>query len=152
VNEAYQRIAEALKANPNEGIDIVGHSRGGLIGILVAKKLKKENPCARVHFLGLYDAVDRYLLANAGTIPDNVENVAHARRNSEVHSRDTFGNTGTSGGQKYVERFFWVTHSGAGGDPWGGPHPKIKGKPTITKEQDEEGSRQVGAWVRSQFH
>jgi RHS repeat-associated protein len=151
VDEVYQRISQALKANPGEEINLVGHSRGGLIAILVAKKLKKEIPCAKVNFLGLYDAVDRYLFANAGTIPDNVEYVAHARRNPAVHSRDSFGNTGTSGGQEYVQQFFWVTHSGAGGDPWGGPHPKVHGKPTITKKQDEEGSRQVGNWMRGQF-
>jgi RHS repeat-associated protein len=154
VDEVYNKICEALRANPKEDINIVGHSRGGLVAILVAKKLK-EKPCAcenKIKFMGLYDAVDRYLLANTGTIPDNVEYVVHARRDPGVNSRPTFGNTGTSGGKSYVEKFFWATHGGAGGDPWGGDHPSLNGKPTITQEQDEQGSKDVDEWIRSHFN
>jgi hypothetical protein len=38
------------------------------------------------------------------------------------------------------------------GRAWGGDHPKSHGKPTITKEEDEQGAERVDAWIRSQFH
>ena len=157
VNEVYTSICDALKANPGEEINLVGHSRGGLIAILVAKKLHdKPCPCAAniIRFMGLYDAVARYLPDIWGptgtTIPNNVDYVAHARRNPDVHSRPYFGNTGTSGGRYYAEQYFWVTHSGAGGDPWGGDHPiSYGGKPTITEQQDDDNSPLVDQWIRS---
>jgi hypothetical protein len=112
VDEIYKKICDVLKADPNEQINIVGHSRGGLIAILVAKKLK-DKPCTcgskgKIHFMGLYDAVDRYLWANAASIPDNVEQVAHARRDPGVHSGPFFGNCGTSGGQSYAQQFWFL--------------------------------------------
>ena len=152
VNEVYTSICDALKANPSEEINLVGHSRGGLIAILVAKKLhEKPCPCAAnfIRFMGLYDAVDRYLWANAEIIPDNVIYVAHARRDPGVHSRPLFSNTGTSGGRYYTERYFWVTHSGAGGDPWGGDHPLLYGKHTIDEKTDDANSPLVDQWIRS---
>jgi hypothetical protein len=96
--------------------------------------------------------------------PDRVTRVryvAHARRDPGAGSRPNWGNTGTSGGIVYVERFFWVTHSGAGGFPWGGDHPTrtvpVYGGyppiyttvPLITQPQDEQGSAQVDSWMRS---
>jgi hypothetical protein len=164
VDEVYNGISAALKKNPKEDINLVGHSRGGLIVILVAKKLHDNPPpCTKgeVKFMGLYDAVDRYLWADGSVIPDNVDFVAHARRDPGVNSRPLFGNTGTSGGKVYVQQFFWVTHSGAGGDPWGGDHPTMTTTlsspraggnvtvPTITKDQDEAGSRLVDQWMRN---
>lgn len=168
VEDVYNTISQALRQNPSEQINLVGHSRGGLVAILVAKKLKATPPsCSggQVHFLGLYDAVDRYLLASGSVISDNVDYVAHARRDPGVHSRPFFGNTGTSDGKSYNEAFFWVTHSGAGGDPWGGDHPvrlesipnttsghlpQYRAIPTITEEQNQAGSAAVDAWMRNQ--
>jgi len=152
VNKVYNNIYDVLKKNPKEDINLVGHSRGGLIVILVAKKLHDNPPpCTKgeIKFMGLYDAVDRYLWADGSVIPDNVDFVAHARRDPGVHSRPWFGNTGTSGGKVYMQQFFWVTHSGAGGDPWGGDHPTINGVPTITQQQDIDDSKQVDEWMRN---
>jgi RHS repeat-associated protein len=125
VTAVYNAICAAKAANPSEQIDLVGHSRGGLIAILVAKRLQ-EHPCGScginefVRFMGLYDAVGMYLWASPGTISRNVVYVAHARRDPADGSRPNWGNVGTSGGMTYVQQFFWCTHSGMGGDPWGG--------------------------------
>ena len=99
--------------------------------------------------MGLYDAVGMYLWATGDVIPNNVDYVAHARRDPADRSRWAWGNTGTSGGKYYTQQFFWVTHSGAGGDPWGGDHPTLYGKPTITEQQDDENSPKVDQWIRS---
>jgi hypothetical protein len=47
----------------------------------------------------------------------------------------------------YVQQFFWCTHSGMGGDPWGGDHPS-----QMTPQQDYENSPKVDAWIRSNAH
>jgi len=149
VNEAYGAICEALKKYGNdEPLFLVGHSRGGFIAILVAQKLK-DKPCDKckkkeIDFLGLYDAVDMYMGADANIIPDNVKFTAHGRRDLKVGSRTSWGNTGTSGSKKYEQDFFYGTHSAMGGDPWKGDHPK-----TVTKEQDEEASKKIDSWIRT---
>jgi len=77
-------------------------------------------------------------------ISGNVVWVAHARRDPAVHSRWYFGNTGTSGGQHYTEKFFWGTHSALGGDPWGGDHPD-----NVTQAQDILAAQQSDQWIRA---
>jgi RHS repeat-associated protein len=143
----YNAVADALSADPNEEIDMIGHSRGGLIVIIAAKLLQTDPPCGRpvtIHFMGLYDAVGMYLWTDPKKISGNVEYVAHARRDPKDRSRPHWGNVGTSGGQHYTEKFFWCTHSGMGGDPWGGDHPS-----QMTEAQDDENSPKVDAWIRS---
>jgi pimeloyl-ACP methyl ester carboxylesterase len=146
VQAGYAAILAALAANPSEPIDLVGHSRGGLIAILIAKKLQNHpSPCGTgtVRFMGLYDAVGMYLWTDPKVITGNVQYVAHARRDPADGSRTSWGNVGTSGGQNYKQQFFWATHSGMGGDPWGGDHPK-----QMTEQEDDENSPKVDAWIR----
>lgn len=92
-------------------IVLVGHSRGGLIAINVAARLPLP-----VHFLGLYDAVDRHPGLSADRI-HNVDHTAHALRHPDVGSRPSFGNCGRSSSGQYDERFFRTSHGGVGGDP-----------------------------------
>lgn len=93
-------------------ISLVGHSRGGHIVCAIARRLAglrvgdltpafrapgshSTNPPYRVHFLGLYDAVD--MTWNGGDtsqIPSNVDYYAHAVRSPDIGSRDSWGNTG----------------------------------------------------------
>ena len=148
----YDAVSQALQANEHEEIDMVGHSRGGAIVIWAAWTLLHDppmSPCGRklganIHFMGLYDAVNMYLWVSTDRIPPNVGYVAHARRDPADGSRSSWGNTGTSGGQHYTEKFFWCTHSGMGGDPWGGDHPS-----QMTEQQDKENSPKVDAWIRN---
>ena len=135
-------------------LNLVGHSRGGLAAILLARKLQSfrprpDIPVTHVHFLGLYDAVDRHIGWGADTIPNNVVFACHARRDIGISTfnrgRFVFGNTGTKykAPTIYQSHTFRCTHSGAGGDPWGGDHPKA-----FSKELDRYGSGQVDIWMR----
>lgn len=114
-------ICEALKENPRDPVFLVGHSRGGLVATKIAKRLDSEGcPCIAksvpVRFVGLYDAVNMSMNSNS-PIPRSVRDVAHGRRDPVVGSRLLWGNTATSGGIRYRERFFKGTHSAMGGDP-----------------------------------
>ena len=131
-------------------LSMVGHSRGGLIAVLIAKRLKeytltKQIPLVHVHFLELYDAVDRHVGPEAKEIPGNVISAYHAIRDPTVQSRNWFGNTGTKALSpcRYQAKIFSATHSAMGGDPWNGDKPK-----QITQQIDELGSDQVGQWMR----
>jgi pimeloyl-ACP methyl ester carboxylesterase len=108
-------ISRALLRYPNGRVSIVGHSRGGFIAILVAKALAG---ISKVHFLGLYDAVDR--CATADVEIENAANVFHAVRSPWRLSRHYFGNTGRSDRTKvafnYVEEMFYAAHGAIGGD------------------------------------
>jgi hypothetical protein len=109
----------ALELSPDKDVSLIGHSRGGLIAILAAKRLDMT-----IRFLGLYDAVDMALGPDAIEIPTNVQMAFHARRHPSVHSRVYFGNTGTRHALDkdpngldchYLEEFFRTTHGGIGG-------------------------------------
>lgn len=172
-------------------IVLAGHSRGGLEAIMVANQLnaarrKRRAPTRlanstpatiadiRIRCLALFDAVDRYVGADTGSIPQNVPYCYHAVRNPAVRSRGEFGTTARtvadSSATNYVERQFWVTHAGCGGTPWTGDHPtQIVGwepvtvttplgtqgalapilKATITEDQDRAGSAMVRSWMTS---
>ncbi len=130
-------------------LSLVGHSRGGLIAILIAKRLRNFKVCPRIsgmhlHFLGLYDAVDWHLGPYADVIPGNVSSAYHALRDPTVCSRTWFGNTGTKAETpcRYTSRLFTATHSGVGGDPWKGDKPS-----QINEQIDILGSAQVGNWM-----
>jgi RHS repeat-associated protein len=136
-----------LKTNPNETINIVGHSRGGYIGMEVARELKKLG--YRVNFLGLYDAVDMAPgYGEAETIPSNVDNSAHAMGHWVVGSRWWF-NTADHGPEDRSKmkscrtKSFVATHGGIGGAPWYGDRPR-----GMLKSIDERQSRAVDEWMR----
>jgi hypothetical protein len=64
----------------------------------------------------LYDSVDREPCLDGTTI-ENVKIVFHARRNPEIGSRWSFGNTSTQHRvDHYEESFFYTSHGGIGGD------------------------------------
>jgi hypothetical protein len=127
-----------------EGIDFVGHSRGGLTVVRLAAEFEKKFPNMEVRFMGLYDAVDRCLWGTgSGKVSDNVLLVAHARRSKDAKSRTSFGNCATRGGQRYIEKFFKGTHSAIGGDPWGGDKPK-----GLTADSDKSAADGADAFIR----
>ncbi len=83
-DKAYDFIVKELCKNPDEPIDLVGHSRGGYIVMQLAQRLQREGvtcpngckiPSPRVRFLGLYDPVDMAIPYGDGEcIPGNVCN------------------------------------------------------------------------------
>jgi len=105
-------------------VNLIGHSRGGLAVIEVARRLKGIDKNLKVNFMGLFDAVDRYIPFDTDSIPSNVEHVYHAIRSEKVGSRWYFGNTGTKRENKnatrYTPKIFEATHGALGGDPVGG--------------------------------
>lgn len=104
-------IRETLQTHADRVVKVVlvGHSRGGLIAILAARRLQ-----APVAFLGLFDAVDRVWGLDGSTI-QNVGVTYHALRHPGIESRPTFGNTGRASTGRYVERYFRTSHGGIGG-------------------------------------
>ena len=72
-----------------------------------------------VHYLGLYDAVDRTALSGGDTsrIPNNVKNSRHAVRDPELGSREVFSNTAmirpATGNHEF--KHFFATHGAIGG-------------------------------------
>ncbi len=125
VDEGTSFLTEVMRKYPLARIALVGHSRGGMVAVLICKWLEANG--AEVDFLGLYDAVDRApntstavrnavvgstggpLLAAVGAafgiasssgmdasiIPSNVRHVRHALRCPVIGSRWWFGNTAT---------------------------------------------------------
>jgi len=165
----YSIICARIRQDPEEDINMVGHSRGGLIVAHLASRIN-EDPCVcnqkDINFVGLYDAVDMAVGISADIVSSNVSSVAHVRRDPGVRSRASWGNAATSGGKKYEEKYFWVTHAGAGGMPWTGDRPTkrvldpasvdpdVPGSgiievPTITRQQDNDNSVDADRWMRS---
>ncbi|MEO1417154.1 MAG: hypothetical protein AAFW00_17855 [Bacteroidota bacterium] len=102
------------RTTPNETqlrIVLVGHSRGGLIAINVARRLPFP-----VYFLALYDAVDRHIGLD-GSYIINVQHTFHALRDPDVGSRSYFSNTGRASAGNYKEKAFFTSHGGIGGAP-----------------------------------
>jgi pimeloyl-ACP methyl ester carboxylesterase len=123
VKEVLEFINNCLRKAPQARISLVGHSRGGLIAVLAAEEFKRS-----IHFLGLYDAVDRHMGRGAKWIPGNVLTVYHARRDPSVQSRVYFGNTATHwdpAKTSYLWKYFRATHGGIGGDPHGGENEQV---------------------------
>lgn len=138
---------------------LVGHSRGGLIVMMIARhlqalKLHPKIPHVHVHFMGLYDAVDRHIgegrmqIFGGAKIPGNVLEARHALRDTTVSSWKrgviAFGNTGeeAESGCHLIKEVFTATHSSMGGAPWQGDQPS-----QITEQIDIKGSNAVGAWM-----
>lgn len=117
----YRQVAELLRQQMVENIKIciVGHSRGGLVAVMVAERLRLLR--LPVYFMGLYDAVDRASCSigcDASTIT-NTQHVYHARRDPRMESRGSFGNDAVmpAGTSWYHEQFFMTSHGGIGGSP-----------------------------------
>jgi RHS repeat-associated protein len=136
-----------LKANPDETVNLVGHSRGGYIVMEVARTLKQRG--YKVNFLGMYDAVDMAPgFGEAETIPSNVGHSAHAVGDWATRSRPYF-NTADHGPEDVSNmkschvKPFMATHGGIGGAPWSGDRPR-----GMQKSIDERESRAVDEWMR----
>jgi hypothetical protein len=139
---------------------LAGYSRGGAAVITAAQILAVRG--IFVDLMVLFDAVDRSITAQAGTIPPNVRKVLHARRSAWALSRVYFGNCGTSHVPivtDYTETFFLATHGGVGGCPWWNqperPASASLGDriyedrlPTgVTYQQDLDGSDDTWRWM-----
>lgn len=134
---AWQFLIRNLRRSPQAKVVLVGHSRGGHIAVALTRRLSgfregdftpsirapgssNTNPQQKVHFLGLYDAVD--MTWNAGdtsAITRNVTHFANAIRSPEVGSRGSWGNTGTGYmcSDAHRTRTFRATHGALGGAP-----------------------------------
>jgi len=140
LEQSWSFLTKALRDKPESKVVLVGHSRGGHMVTSLAIRLQKHkvgdfvvrmtnpgwkntNPPQLVHFLGLYDAVDRTISHGGDTkvVPSNVVNFAHAIRSSTVGSRTSFGNTATHVNksnvhlQNYSAQPFDATHGAIGG-------------------------------------
>lgn len=140
LESAWTFLAGRLSVFPESKVVLVGHSRGGHMVTALAIRLGKysvgdfqskmtmpggqtTNPPQLVHFLRLYDAVDRTYSIGGDTevVPPNVVNFAHAIRSPWVGSRTTFGNTATRANKSNVHLSnysvtpFSATHGAIGG-------------------------------------
>ena len=157
----YEFICTELKKHTGttepwreDPVFLVGHSRGGMIVMNVAKMLKNGCPCDRagsaivgpipVRFMGLYDAVSMTPNSRAEPVADNVEVVVHGLRDLGLGSRSSWGNTGASGGKKYIGKTFWANHSAMGGDPAEGDVLDV-----VPISRNVKGSIEVDEFIRS---
>ncbi len=168
-NQVIDYISKQVRINPNVIINVAGGSRGGHIGVGVAVQLDERGVILdnglivypRIQFLGLYDPVD--MTPSYGpwseTIPSNVDHVAIAYSNPNVESRSYFNRV--NGGVEdpsltnYNEKFFFATHGGILGDPWGGDHPLslstlINEWSFMNEEIDRAGSIHANYWMLQQ--
>jgi pimeloyl-ACP methyl ester carboxylesterase len=145
-------IHAQLRENPNLAINLVGHSRGGLIAIDLANQLKdgfadvNGGVPIRINFLGLFDAVDR-AVGMDGTRIRNVDSVFHIIRNPEGGSRRLFGNTGLQAEADVTNRKMMLTgtHSAIGGDPGKGDFARTN----IPLAQEMIVGKQADWWMRT---
>jgi len=149
MGRAMRWLLPILRANPDEEINLVGHSRGGYIVMQIARQLEKLG--YRVNFLGLYDAVDSASNFGDGEkIPSNVDHSFHAQGQSFVKSRWYF-NTADHGPEDetadHVVGYYTCTHAGIGGAPWHGDHPKGMIE-RVDREQSELVDRQMREQAR----
>lgn len=167
INGVVYFIQRSLQESPDAEVCLIGHSRGGFIAMVAASRLASVK---RVHFLGMYDAVDRTHGVDQLWVT-NVNVAYHAIRDPSVRSRSYFGNAGLHGGAdvKLVKQYFKTTHGGIGGDPEGGhynverymtvprplievPNPGtgIRQEPllTVTLEQSRLASLRAGLFIR----
>jgi hypothetical protein len=109
---------ESLYEKGDKTVFLTGYSRGAATVINAAALLKGKVP---VEALFLFDAVDRSVLLDAETIPNNVKHCYHAIRSTDARSRQSFGNCGLIAelGVSVVTNRFFTTHGGMGGTPWG---------------------------------
>ena len=144
-------ITSILEKNPNEPIDMVGHSRGGYIAMEVARELKEKGVkvnCMtvfpKIRWMGLYDPVDMVagygesekissnveaatVLFAAGSPGGRIEAQSSYGRPTYGRSRPYFnradGGVDDSNATSYTEHWIFGTHAAIGGAPWDGDHP-----------------------------
>lgn len=109
-------VLENIEKDKKAKVCLSGYSRGGAAVIRAAKNL---DPLP-VDYLVLFDAVDRSFV-DAQSIPGNVKEVIHAKRDPKAGSREGFSNCGLSYDSKDTKKDvkeFYATHGGLGGTPW----------------------------------
>lgn len=156
VEEGYNFAIHRARLFPNEAVLLTGFSRGAAGAVAIAQKLARNE--IEVSALLLFDCVCRHMILDTETIPNNVLEVLHLRRDPASGSRESFGNSGTSwnpGSTIYHQAFFLCTHGGVGGTPWkdGQPHEFIDegipdGRTNVTFSQDARVSETV--WQAAQ--
>jgi len=111
-------VVKALSCVIDKRVLLTGYSRGALGAVVIAKRLQKRN--ISVDAMVLFDCVDRYLYADGETIPNNVAEVLHIRRDPAARSRMSFGSDGAKhlAPTKYTEKFYFGTHGAMGGTYW----------------------------------
>ncbi len=138
---------------------LAGHSRGAAIIIHVARYLQSRHIDVEAMFL--FDAVARNHTLDAAVVPNNVRHCYHAMRDPDGHSRGSFGNCGTeaAAGVDFQSEFFFTTHGGMGGTPWGRREGSMTtsgtfisegdpmGATVITPEAEARGMRAVEDWM-----
>jgi len=118
INTGIMFIQRELMDDPDLNVLLTGYSRGAAGVIAVAQQLAKS---VTFKAMMLFDCVDRSADVDTMLIPDNVQNVRHARRDPLSSSRETMGNSGYTCNRaktNYEEDFFMCTHAGMGGTPW----------------------------------
>lgn len=108
----------ALEENPDECIDLIGHSRGGLVALMVAERLEALG--IQIRFMGLYDPVDH---AFGPTIRNGVpSNVGlGAIIYSDTWSRWYFNRINRGRDKPNVRyAYFSGSHGTLGAEPWSG--------------------------------
>jgi hypothetical protein len=105
-------------------IFLTGYSRGGAIVIAAARLLQVQGLSVEAMFL--FDAVNRSVgegMVDTEVIPSNVRNCYHALRHIQRSgSRESFSHTGfrrAAGVAGPPNAYFFTTHGGLGGVPWG---------------------------------
>ena len=159
VNGGYNFVRARRRMSPDKPICLTGYSRGAAGVVSLAAKLKRDG--IDVQALMLFDCVDRHLVIDAETIPNNVAYVMHVIRSKYARSRESFSNDGMSYRPPTVypaAYTFMCTHGGMGGVPWtsgDGNAPTdfideggTDGMTAITYRQDEFVSKQVWAFVQ----
>jgi pimeloyl-ACP methyl ester carboxylesterase len=142
-------VKGVLATNPKAQINMVGHSRGGVIAMEAARRLGEEG--IKVNFLGLYDPVDMAVGFSASdNISDNVKNAAVVTVFDESGSRPGFrrvaGHVDDPTKTAYNVNLVFASHGGTGG--------AVAGESdvfnNVRKDIDmAEGSR-GDAWMRKQ--
>ena len=124
---AYRSMRERYrhKASGPKRIFLAGYSRGGAAVVYAASLLALEG--IPVDGLFLFDAVDRQPFNSPLFIPPNVRVCFHARRDPKTGSRLLFGSYATrrtpGASTIYKQQYFFCTHGGMGGTPWGVADP-----------------------------
>ena len=153
--KVVEYLSEIICENECEKINMVGFSRGGYIMMEVAREIgtvgiscsgKRVYP--RVNFLGLYEPVDMvWGYGESWKAPSTADYVALAFNSS--NSRSFFNKADKGSGlmvddMVFAQWYFNTTHSGIGGDPGKGDHPK-----GLTFDQEKKGSDAADAFIRA---
>ena len=144
VDTIYNRLKEEYCKDKDVVIDMVGHSRGGLVVLEVARRLNsgfffrtnklwpsfENSGPIRVRFLGLYDPVDmHWTQGNIETIPGNVQQASAVYAVPAINGGISRGYFNRIHGEPanrdtFLDRLYLAaTHAAIGGAPWAGDHP-----------------------------